>query len=200
MSLRSASNSRAQPGRHLMAQFLAQALQLAGDLADGGDAVLLAAHAVEVARQRLIGAVAVPVARCGTAPRRVSNAGSARRGGCVPAARAVDCARRDRVAIARQACADGRRSSCRHCGRCAVRSVSSERLSCSIELCARRCRPAFKCVEIGPFAVHRNARLSIAAGPRQLAPNSTAGNGRRLAKSLRRKASSGALFTPVRKP
>ena len=55
MSLRSASNSRCQPGRHLMAQFLAQALQFAGDLADRGDAVLLAAHAVEVARERLVG-------------------------------------------------------------------------------------------------------------------------------------------------
>ena len=43
--------------RHLMAQFLAQALQLAGDLADGGDAVFLAAHALDVAGDRLVGLV-----------------------------------------------------------------------------------------------------------------------------------------------
>ena len=44
-----------QARRHLMAQFLAQALQFAGDLAEGGDAVLFVAHALYVARDRLVG-------------------------------------------------------------------------------------------------------------------------------------------------
>ena len=57
-----------QAGAHLVAQFLAQRAQFAGDLADGGDAVFLAAHAVDVAGDRLIwpfkgGAAAILAAR-----------------------------------------------------------------------------------------------------------------------------------------
>ena len=43
-----------QAGGHLVAQFLAQAAQFAGDLADHGDAVFLAAHAVDVAGDCLV--------------------------------------------------------------------------------------------------------------------------------------------------
>ena len=43
-----------QACRHLVAQFLTHAAQLAGDLADHGDAVFLAAHAVDVAGDGLV--------------------------------------------------------------------------------------------------------------------------------------------------
>ena len=47
----------AQAGGHLVAQLLAQALQLAGDLAEGGDAVLFLAHPFHVTGDRLVGLV-----------------------------------------------------------------------------------------------------------------------------------------------
>jgi len=46
-----------QTGGHLLAQFLAQAAQLAGDFAGHGDAVLLAAQALDVAGERLVALV-----------------------------------------------------------------------------------------------------------------------------------------------
>ena len=48
-----------QAGGHLLAQFLAQTLEFAGDLADGGGAVLLDAHTVDVAGNRLVGLVGI---------------------------------------------------------------------------------------------------------------------------------------------
>ena len=76
-----------------------------------------------------------------------------------------------------------------------------QRFQRAVELLDRAVRPALPtCIqgfEIGPFAVHRNARLSIAAGDSAgFASKFPAGNGRRLAKSLRRKASSGAVPPP----
>ena len=129
-----------QAGRHLLAQLFAQALQLAGDLADGGDAVLLAAHALEVARQRRDRrVVAIRIAR-----RSARSAGAVRlavraRAWRLPAA---GVAAAQRLAMSRAKSRPlRRRVAALRPMRCS--SVSSERLSCSSELCARRCLPAF---------------------------------------------------------
>ena len=62
----------AKTGVHLMPEFLPQAFQFGGDLADRGDSFLLAPHPVEVARKRLIG----PSRGCGRAASAAGNVSS----------------------------------------------------------------------------------------------------------------------------
>jgi len=129
-----------QTGAHLLAQFFAQAPQLAGDLADRGDAVLLAAHAVDVARYRLV-VLLETGSRLRSPTRRLIGALLAcrtlgvglRAGAGMTLAGGVPC----------------------------PADLFFQRLQRLVELVQRAERPALpacvECVEVGPLGVHRGA-------------------------------------------
>ena len=80
MSLRSASNSRFRPVVICWRSSSRKPFQLAGDLADGRNAVLLAAQPLDVARQRAVGRLRLRLTRGAGRLARASNGGSLRRG------------------------------------------------------------------------------------------------------------------------
>src|SRR5690606_10720358 len=128
-----------QADRHLLAQLVAQALQLARDAAGDGEAVLLPAHAFDVVHERLIAA----------------------RGGC------GGLARRPTLALVRKCALGSRIAQQAVATRLGVGTAALqpllERGQRLVDLVEGRGVPVLtrrsRCVEIGPSVAHRDARF-----------------------------------------
>ena len=142
----------AQARRHLVAQFLAQSLQFAGDLAESGDAVLILAHALDVAGDRLVGLIVGAAELRRTRPDGLALEALAVSGGADLRLPAMT----DRfLAVALD--------------------PLLQRLEGAVELLQRCVGPSLPagvdCVEVGSLAVHRNARSPVAGrGPVPYSP------------------------------
>src|SRR5690606_39067464 len=141
--------------RHLLAQFVAQAAQLLGDLADDSEAFLLSAHPLNVAGDRLVtiwGAVGPHAFLAAWPSLGLPAAGIADVLPIGVSPRISGFSRRKAIAPAPAACLRSR----------ALQSLF-QRLEGAVELLQGGVRPALpagiQCVEIGPLAVHRNARF-----------------------------------------